>query len=84
MFPHILSGPYVNPMELAVYKSFKRAVDLDENINDNGTLNWDFVSADIWMDLADKGIGFGKGSVINDLIDNKIDAYEDYMVDLAY
>ena len=80
----MFDGFYGNSMELAVYESFKRAVDVDENINDNGTLNWDFVSADIWMDLADKGIGFGKGSVINDLIDNMIDAFEDKMVDLAY
>jgi len=80
----MFDGFYGNSMELAVYESFNRAIELDENINDDGTLNWNFVSADIWMDLADKGHERTEGSVINDLIDNMIDAFEDKMVDLAY
>ena len=75
---------YGNSMELSVYESFKRAIELDENINDDGTINWNFVSADIWMDLADKGHKRTEGSVINDLIENMIEAHNDWMTDLAF
>lgn len=34
-------------------KAFNRAVTTAENINNDGSINWNFVDADCYMDLAD-------------------------------
>jgi len=34
-------------------KAFNRAVTTAENINEDGSINWNFVDADCYMDLAD-------------------------------
>ena len=34
-------------------KAFNRAVTTAENINNDGSINWNFVDADVYMDLAD-------------------------------
>jgi hypothetical protein len=33
--------------------AFSNAVENPENINEDGSLNWNFVEADVWMDLSE-------------------------------
>jgi hypothetical protein len=39
----------------AIHESFGKAIENEENILDDGSINWDFVSADVFMDMADQG-----------------------------
>jgi len=34
-------------------RAFNKAVTNHENINDDGSINWDFVDADVYMDMCD-------------------------------
>ena len=35
-----------------IVTAFNAAVDDDENLTEDGKMNWDWVSADVWIDLA--------------------------------
>lgn len=38
-------------------RAFNKAVTLNENINEDGTINWNFVDADVYSDMAgSKGV----------------------------
>ena len=37
-------------LERKVMMAFNRAVTLSENINEDGSINWNFVEADLYMD----------------------------------
>ena len=37
-------------MTTTFFAAFNNAVARAENRNDDGTINWDFVDADLWMD----------------------------------
>ena len=49
--------------------AFSNAVENPENINEDGTLNWNFVEADVWMDLS---VGMWFREKWNDLLDVSI------------
>ena len=70
--------------EALAKKSFDTAIELDENINSDCTINWNFVSADIWMDLCRDGAVRTEKSELNDLIDSMIEGHIDWMSDLAF
>lgn len=38
---------------VAFDKSFQRAIENPENIRPNGAVNWDFVDADVYMDMCE-------------------------------
>jgi len=38
---------------MAFDQSFQRAIENPENIRPNGTINWDFVDADVYMDICE-------------------------------
>ncbi len=39
-------------LENKIETLFNDAVDRDENLTESGTMNWDWVFADVWMDLT--------------------------------
>jgi hypothetical protein len=41
----------ISAQELAVIKSVTKALGSTENYNANGSVNWDFVDADVFMDI---------------------------------
>ena len=41
----------ISAQELAVIKSVNKALDSSENYNADGSINWDFVDADVYMDI---------------------------------
>ena len=41
----------ISAQELAVIKSVTKALDSKENYNADGSINWDFVDADVYMDI---------------------------------
>lgn len=55
--------------DLAV-ESFCTAIEKPENRNSDGSLNWDYVSADIFLDFKEAGI-----SIDQQMIDGMIDDY---------
>ena len=56
-----------------VIESFNRAVANDENVRADGSINWDFVSADMSMDLG----GIYNWDYINDCMDALADEWLD-------
>lgn len=59
-------------IKLDVIAAFENAVANPDNIKDDNNVNWDFVSADMHMDLSD----FYSSSYINDCMDKLADDYE--------
>ena len=55
-----------------VIQSFNVAVENPDNVNDNGSINWDFVSSDMVYDLG----SFYNYDYINDCMDALADDYE--------
>ena len=60
---------------------FNNAVDRDEILIENGKMNWDWVSADVWMDLFKDFelilMTSPQRKFIQDSIDDLIDAWEE-------
>jgi hypothetical protein len=57
----------------AVQSAFNDAVARDENIDEDGSMNWDFVSADVFMDVIPNHALIDNGRELQDHIDSLID-----------
>ncbi|MBT6201757.1 MAG: hypothetical protein HOK57_10080 [Planctomycetaceae bacterium] len=55
---------------IEVENAFENAIVRTENINDDGSWNWDFVSADVFMDVP---IQRGESGRLQNMIDSLID-----------
>jgi hypothetical protein len=58
--------------------AFSNAVENPENINEDGTLNWNFVEADVWMDLSES---LGKKVLTEDIYPTFDDMATEYLHD---
>ena len=56
---------------------FFRAINYWDNLNNDSTLNWDYVDADVQMDLNSKG--FELNDHVEKCINMLIGAYNDFM-----
>ena len=67
-----------------IQNAFIDALDNQENLNQDGTYRWGFVSADVWIDVIKKEEW--SEDLLNqfqDLIDDCIDIWIDYNQELA-
>ena len=62
-----------------VIDCFNKAIDNPENQNADGSMNWNFVDADMHMDLS----AFYATSYINDCFDVMVDEYNWLMTGVA-
>ena len=56
-------------------KAFNRAVTTAENINNDGSINWDFVDADVYMDLGQNYIAHMGTQLLSDQFNYLADCY---------
>lgn len=58
---------------VAFDKSFKRAIESPENIDPDGAVNWNFVDADVYMDMCDAFGDLNKNKALHDLFYEEFD-----------
>ena len=56
--------------------AFQNAIENPENINEDGSLNWNFVEADVWMDMSDS---LGRKVLTEDIYPTFDDLATDYL-----
>lgn len=63
-------------MKTLIFDLFEDAIRSGENLNSTGSINWDFVCADVFMGLRDHGVDtYNEQEEIQSQIDAMIDDY---------
>ena len=61
---------------LSMKQSFNKAVSLSENLQLDGSVNWNWVDADVYMDMHPNGDGNSTNQLHYEMFDLLCDAYE--------
>tara|TARA_Y100000593_G_scaffold19210_1_gene38182 strand:+ start:103 stop:369 length:267 start_codon:yes stop_codon:yes gene_type:complete len=72
-----------NALENLCEASFNRALDQDENFNEYGRPIWNFVFADVYMDVP-YGLTAEVSRFVEETCEALADAWDDKMTDYAY
>ena len=54
-------------MSITIKDLIVKAINSPENINEDGSINWNFVDADLHMDNAEQHLGFSSDELFNEL-----------------
>lgn len=54
-------------MSITIKDLIVKAINSPENINEDGSINWNFVDADLHMDNAEQHLGFSSDELFHEL-----------------